>query len=162
MRPRGARDRVAGRGLRQRARRAVAALVAAEERERERWRAAGLLALRPTGQRGRPERGLGWTARELAAAPEAPGHPPPVEVCELLPRPCPCLRCPRHLGLAALAEGESCERDVIAAGPRTQREVGRLLGLSRYRVAQLERRALAKVRAAVQAQKVRKDRNDPE
>jgi hypothetical protein len=81
------------------------------------------------------------------------------------PRPCPHIRCRHHLRaelrrgvLREVHPGQSladlrlsCSLDVADAGGVTLAEVGEMLGVSRERVRQIERAALAKLRRAIRA-----------
>lgn len=73
---------------------------------------------------------------------------------------CSRLSCRYHLGRDITpwgkvrlrrATGPSCALAVAATGPRTYREVGRLLGLSREAVRLVELRALMRLRAELAA-----------
>lgn len=106
-------------------------VVAHDRRDVDAFRALGLLARRPLPSgSGRPETGLGWTARELLQAPRAPRTR---AGCAALLRPCPCLRCPHHLGVAAARDGgDSCTLDAAERGPSSMRAIARRLGLTRW------------------------------
>lgn len=81
-------------------------------------------------------------------------------------RPCPWVSCRHHLGLdvadktgtvkrngevGAWDSEESCALDVAERGPETLEEVGRVMGLTRERVRQIEELAFAKMRRAAGA-----------
>ena len=96
------------------------------------------------------------------------------EECEGAPRPCPFVSCKHHLYLdvtaagsikvnrptqldadgledvvsALLAMPDTCELDVADRGGLTLEEVGEKMNLTRERIRQLERRGIAKLRAA--------------
>lgn len=83
--------------------------------------------------------GLALTADDVRAwpVPKTRGD------CREGPRPCPWT-CRYRLW----NEAESCALDVADKGPATLQEVGDLLGLSRERIRQIERKALVKIRRA--------------
>ena len=108
--------------------------------------------------------------------PEAsPGLPVTREECEGGPRPCPMVSCRHHLYLdvnertgsikvnrpalldadgledvvgALRSMPDTCELDVADRGGLSLEEVGEKMNLTRERIRQLERRSLAKLRAA--------------
>ena len=74
------------------------------------------------------------------------------------PRPCPWISCRYHLGnlesygkltLRRANMSETCALDVADGGAHGLRETGRLMGLSRQTVLDIERMALGKVRGAL-------------
>jgi hypothetical protein len=71
--------------------------------------------------------------------------------CASQPRPCPWAECRHHLPKGAT---ESCALDVAENGHLKLGEVGALEGLSRERVRQLERQAIANLRERMIALKI--------
>lgn len=72
--------------------------------------------------------------------------------CVSGPRPCPHVRCRFHLGVetsrrARPEDVETCALDVADRGPLTLDEVGKILGVTRERVRQIEVAALEKLQA---------------
>ena len=76
--------------------------------------------------------------------------------CGVGERPCPRVECRHHLAcgekpakFAARADAsESCSLDVAVRGPLGLQEIGRLLGVNRQRVEQLEKQALRAAKRA--------------
>lgn len=66
-------------------------------------------------------------------------------ICPASPGYCLVSICRHHARFAA----SGCAVDIAEAGPHTQREISELLGMDESRVGQIERTALAKLRAAV-------------
>lgn len=72
------------------------------------------------------------------------------------PRPCPYVGCRHHLGLDVREGGsiaysgavETCSLDVADEGGLPLLEVGRIIGVTRERIRQIEREALWKLQAA--------------
>lgn len=87
---------------------------------------------------------------------------------ELHERPCPRVECRYNLGevrkhvgrpsAVSRDESQSCALDVAAAGPANLVEIGRLMGVSRERIRQLEAVALRKAKVA--ARKIGLDLGD--
>lgn len=85
--------------------------------------------------------------------------------CRSTPRPCPYVSCSHNTYLTVTAarvivarpglepdevpEDESCSLDVAASGPQTLERIGRILGITRERVRQIETKILAKILEAV-------------
>lgn len=95
-----------------------------------------------------------------------PGVPAKLSDCERGPRPCPYIKCPKHLWLSLKEDQrgnpqkgrqgattirpitmQTCQRDVTRANPHglPPAEVGELLGIDARRVLQIEATALAKL-----------------
>ncbi len=72
------------------------------------------------------------------------------------PRPCPYIRCKWSLGAEA-----PCVLDRADQGPLEQSEVGRILGLSRQRIDQIEREALAKLGGNAKSRRALKELVEP-
>lgn len=93
--------------------------------------------------------------RHLSLLP--PWHPVTRADCIDGPRPCPFTRCRHHLDreeknqrlVAPRAHPETCALDVADRGEHTLEEVGAIMGLTRQRVEQIEKLAMAKLRGDV-------------